>query len=715
MGAPTPVFTGMPKGPGGVEGLTPNGNFKVGYEQNTTSGLSIATQFYPSVEGIWSQMTTWFPSGSAPPGVPLTLIISSIGHGGGAAATYNQSTIVIGPQSDMTKLSMYLVAELSELFMYQQGVNDQANSWFGDYHPTPAQAGFGDEGSMGEGLSMYLAREYAFSAGKDWTYWDFPSLGNTWLGSNRADYISQVDPVVDTDSVPYLVKTACALLFLNYLHYQLGFTTQEIIAARSGNLMGVYNNLTHDSVNPYFYFKSLLDRQYPPPNTIPNTVDQDNPFPIAFLTFTFGQNSFSRDAVKNQLNPANPATSGLFQDAFQVTVEGLSEYTLINQHLPPSMTVSPSTPFTDLLPFNAGQKGIEYTNTNIRVPQMVNYWFGIQFSGVDAFPNPATNDPPKVIELDAQFTLNQDPFKLTVSSSFNTQGNIVLLGGADPFFSNLINTPGLPDNPWYLSNDLRVFTATPSHGSGNPPVAGGPTWTWPDNSSGAYSYLASLLQWMNIQFNDPNGPNDPFATGQLAILPSQGSEFTNDSSVTPYTYDANNTRFNNYNFAIARVRMSGQPGDTATGTKVFFRLWTTSNADSWFDPTTTYITTSTTPDYPKAAPDNHSFPVFGTPPQNLLASNNTEFGSDSTGAEIGLNVHDIEIPVGKSSVWVYYGCFLDLYAQPAIYPSLSSGHHCLVAQIDYSLAPIQNANGIWASPQNNDKLAQRNLSYTPGK
>jgi hypothetical protein len=601
--------------------------------------------------------------------------------------------------------------------MYQQGINDQANSWWGNYHPTPAQsaAGLGDEGSMGEALSLYLSREYALSAGKDWTYFDFFFLGNTWLGSNRDDYISQVDPVVDTDSTPRLVKTACALLFINYLHYQLGFTTSDIIAARSGNLMGVYNNLTHDHVNPYYYFKNLLDRQYPGTSTIPSSLDQDNPFPITFLTFTAGQNSYSRDAVKNVLNPSNPAISGLFPDVIQVTVEGLSEYTLINQNIAPSMSVSPVTPFTDLLPFNLGQKGIEYTNSNLRVPQLVNYWFNTQFSGVDAFPNPANNDPPKVIELNAQFTLNQEPFKPTISASFDTQGNIILLGGADPFFSNLINTPGLPDNPYYLSNDLRVFTATPTLPSGNIPVAGGPSWSGQDNSSGAYAYLKSLLSWLNIRFSDPSGPNDPFATGQLAILPSQGSEFTDDSSVTPYTYDDQNNQHNNYNFALARVRMSGQPGDTATGTKVFFRLWTTPNADTWFDNTTTYITSSTTPDYPKPAPDNHSFPVFGTPPQDLSVSYNTEFGTNLTGSEIGLNVHDITIPNGKSSIWVYYGCFIDLYTQPPVYPSLSGGHHCLVAQIDYSLAPIINANGIWASPQNNDKLAQRNLSYTAGK
>jgi hypothetical protein len=42
---------------------------------------------------------------------------------------------------------------------------------------------------------------------------------------------------------------------------------------------------------------------------------------------------------------------------------------------------------------------------------------------------------------------------------FNPQGEFFLLGGADPYFTNVNNTSG---NQPYLSQDLRVFTGTPA-------------------------------------------------------------------------------------------------------------------------------------------------------------------------------------------------------------------------------------------------------------
>ncbi len=43
---------------------------------------------------------------------------------------------------------------------------------------------------------------------------------------------------------------------------------------------------------------------------------------------------------------------------------------------------------------------------------------------------------------------------------------------------------------------------------------------------------------------------------------------------------------------------------------------------------------------------------------------------------------------------------------------LAGTHHCVVAQIAFDEAPIVNANGVTMSPENSDKLAQRNLQVT---
>ena len=48
----------------------------------------------------------------------------------------------------------------------------------------------------------------------------------------------------------------------------------------------------------------------------------------------------------------------------------------------------------------------------------------------------------------------------------------------------------------------------------------------------------------------------------------------------------------------------------------------------------------------------------------------------------------------------------------AVQALLNGTHHCIVAQIAYDGAPIVNANGVTMSPENSDKLAQRNLQIT---
>jgi hypothetical protein len=69
-------------------------------------------------------------------------------------------------------------------------------------------------------------------------------------------------------------------------------------------------------------------------------------------------------------------------------------------------------------------------------------------------------------------------------------------------------------------------------------------------------------------------------------------------------------------------------------------------------------------------------------------------------------------------VWAYFGCFLNVY-DPAnmvngspVQALLAGTHHCIVAQIAYDDAPIVNAGGVTMSPENSDKLAQRNLQIT---
>ena len=78
------------------------------------------------------------------------------------------------------------------------------------------------------------------------------------MNSPRQDFVNNVDPN-DHGLDP---KTGCAILFIYYLHVQLGFSIESIIAA-APNLAGVYRNLTGDTSDPFPFFKQLLDNAFP--------------------------------------------------------------------------------------------------------------------------------------------------------------------------------------------------------------------------------------------------------------------------------------------------------------------------------------------------------------------------------------------------------------------------------------------------------------------
>jgi NAD(P)-dependent dehydrogenase (short-subunit alcohol dehydrogenase family) len=72
-------------------------------------------------------------------------------------------------------------------------------------------------------------------------------------------------------------ETGRAVLFLNYLHYQLGFSWKEIAATRGPTLGAVARRLT-GSEDRLDEFRSLLERHYPVGQPMASLVD--NPFPL---------------------------------------------------------------------------------------------------------------------------------------------------------------------------------------------------------------------------------------------------------------------------------------------------------------------------------------------------------------------------------------------------------------------------------------------------
>jgi len=245
-----------------------------------------------------------------------------------------------------------------------------------------------------------------------------------------------------------------------------------------------------------------------------------------------------------------------------------------------------------------------------------------------------------------------------------------------------------------------------------------------------------LIGWLNQNFGYLNAgytPPDTNLSDPLnTFLPEQNGALDGDSSVTPKT--GSNV---NYSYAIARVRLKGASG-TAAGAKnvkVFFRVFTTQTFDTDFINSATVVT---------SADPNVTFLSNGSDLLNPLSPvPGTDGGGAVNGCSLpffatgnfdnspsdyntpGANNQNIAIPAGDYA-WAFYGCFLNVndatnefgdaasaYGRHPVQHWLAgSAHNCLVAQIAYQDAPIENAGGVIESPVNSDKLAQRNLQVT---
>ena len=635
-------------------------------------------------EADFNLMSGWF--GNIALDVPFTIPVNVTQNGGGASWSLSGGnlTVTINPAAgNATVIRYLLISEMVEQFMRAQGLG-----WYGQ----------NTEGSEGEGLSRFLAAQFLAVNGLGATPGGFTN-SNLWLATARADFVNNINR---TDDGPDAV-TGCSLLFIYYLFSQLGFGITAIVAAGANTLGGVYRNLTGDTADPFPFFKQLVDTAFPGTTTI-TTGNLDNPFPLGILSFWVDKSTFGRDEVTDVISSP---THGAFNNAFWLVLEG---FNIQNLNALGIGAPTLSGPFRNLpqIAITGNAVGTEFEDpTNTRIPQRIRFPFDIVFRAgtLAAFPAPGAG--PALEVLNAQATVGGNPLP---GASAITEFELV--GGADPYFTNV---DPAQDNVFWLSQDLRVFTATP--GMNRTPVAGAPAFT-NDSVAGAYGYIQSLLGWLN----DPNnhftdGTNDPLASG---AIPQQGAALTGDSSVTPFTVDFSNI-FNikvyaNYNFAIARVRLRGTvgPAGAAQNVKVFFRMWSTQTADTDFLSGSTYRSNQVggRPESPLPAPDAHTFPFFaaGNGP-DFSNPTNPEYGTS------GVNNRTITIASGDRA-FAYFGCFLNVYDAgntvngTPVQALMAGTHHCLVAEIAYDDAPILNGNGVTMSPENSDKLAQRNMQVT---
>ena len=120
--------------------------------------------------------------------------------------------------------------------------------------------------SNGEGLSRVLAADlYPAEVGGFAT-------AHVWLDSRRPNY---VDRTINSDVNP--TANGCAVLFLNWLHFQHGHSWRRIVAAGAPTLGKTYTELTGRK-DGFDRFRAMVDSRFPAGR--PSRLAGDNPFPI---------------------------------------------------------------------------------------------------------------------------------------------------------------------------------------------------------------------------------------------------------------------------------------------------------------------------------------------------------------------------------------------------------------------------------------------------
>jgi hypothetical protein len=455
------------------------------------------------------------------------------------------------------------------------------------------------------------------------------------------------------------------------------------------------------------------------------------PAQLPAVSLILDRSTFGRDEV-NELLP-----DAAFTDAFWVVVDGCTPdqlgLTVDNLHSPspPNLptfagsfaALAEQKPPDPAITFDS-KAGVQLEEPGqLRSIQRITFPYTITFPDLNAFAGLSKTNTSRIYDLTASIANTAAPTGYPAISATSQVAEIELVYEADPFM--------LHGETWYLSNDIRVFQVTPATlPSGNVPLKYSSTPYMSTVTNPQNSYIAALLDELNKSFVNPATADTPF-TG-ITVTPNDDSPLNlsgTDKSGNPV-----------YNFALARVSLQG---DTASGVRVFFRLFISSTPDTDFDTSTTFRSQPETDSSGKAISGTRiallgfktsdmpvTIPFFAEPRIDATAESMTR-QPDPKNVQTIPSMTATSAPPPGELVYAYFGCWLDLNqdeprfplnpaAQPhpdgpyaasavvSIPDIIMSNHACVVAEISYDHDPIPPG----ANASDSDKIGQRNLCWT---
>lgn len=413
--------------------------------------------------------------------------------------------------------------------------------------------------------------------------------------------------------------------------------------------------------------------------------------------FILDYSTFGRGEVDSYLD-ATPPASARFSPAFYVVAEGYTPaelgITSAAQLASPPLVPQVVSPFPAGMSIDFAGPVIAQDPTLPPTPQRFTYPFSVTFTEDTMFGAAA-------VEATLTATIPVPGMATTASAT------ITLTPSPNPYILHGDQT-GTPSEPWYLSQDLRVFQVVAAPGNntfGVPIPAGG------NVADNAIAFIQSVLTGLR---NDAGGT---LAAEFDALSQDEGGAVL---QLQP----ADGSGHAVYNFALARVRL--RDTQDAPNVRVFFRIWQAQQTNAEYNATT----------YARATNgEGQPIPVLGVQGDEIITIPFFAQARQAASQPLHLqaddfNRHDISATPGGETDY-FFGCWLDINQPDAlVYPQRIEGvsadgpfdtvsplfpiqqfmvaaHQCLIAEIAYDGDPIVAP----ADPSTSDKLAQRNLAF----